>query len=83
MMRHFRYKDGLLIVNSSDKPIFDTRMYEVEYPDGYKASLYANSIAENIFHKLMVRGIYTSYLRISLIKDITDQRSSRKIFSSQ
>ena len=72
MMRHFRYKDGLLIVNSSDKPIFDTRMYEVEYPDGYKASLYANSIAENIFSQVDGEGnIHV------LFEDIVDQRYYR------
>jgi hypothetical protein len=29
--------------------ILDTRMYEIKYLDGYKASLAANTIAENLF----------------------------------
>jgi hypothetical protein len=33
-----------------------TRMYEVEYLDGYKASLAANTIAENLFAQVDEEG---------------------------
>ena len=42
-------KDGRLIGIVSDNPILDTRMYEVEYFDGYKSAMAANMIANNLF----------------------------------
>ena len=74
-----RDKDGLPIGNYSDNPILDTHMYEVEYPDGHKESLAVNAIAENMFAKLTVMVIDTSYLRRSLTTEITDHISSSKI----
>jgi hypothetical protein len=47
--RRLRDKNGLLIGKANSNPILDTRMYEVEYTDGHKASLAANAIAENMF----------------------------------
>jgi hypothetical protein len=38
-------KDGLPIGADHDNPILDTRVYEVEFPDGHRASLSANAIA--------------------------------------
>jgi hypothetical protein len=32
-----------------NNPILDTRLYEVEYQDGYKTAMSANTVAENIF----------------------------------
>jgi hypothetical protein len=45
-----RLKDanGIPIGTANDNPILDTRMYEIKYLDGYKASLAANTIAENL-----------------------------------
>ena len=45
---HFREKDGMLIGKVSDNLIFYIHMYEVEYPDGNKAWLVVNSIAEKM-----------------------------------
>ena len=42
-------KEGRPIGIASEKPILDTRMYEVEYADGYKAAMTANNIASNLF----------------------------------
>ena len=42
--------------------MLDKIVYEVEYLYGHKASLAANTISENLFHKLMNRGIYLCYL---------------------
>ena len=39
-----RDKDGLPIGIAHNNSILDTRMYKVEYIDGYKASLAANAI---------------------------------------
>ena len=46
-----RLKDanGIPIGTADDNPLLDTRMYEVEYLDGERASLSANHIAEILF----------------------------------
>ena len=53
-----RLKDanGLPIGTANEKPIFDTRVYEVEYVDGYKSSLIANNIAQNMFAQVDDKG---------------------------
>jgi hypothetical protein len=45
-----RMKDaaGNPIRVAHDNPILDTRLYEVEYLDGHKAAITANTVAENI-----------------------------------
>ena len=40
-------KDGRPNVIVAENPILDTRIYEVEYADGYKTEMTANSIASN------------------------------------
>ncbi len=47
VVNRLRDKDGLPIGTASDNPILDSRMYEVEFQDGHKASLAANANAEN------------------------------------
>ena len=47
-----REKDGLPIGRSHNNPILDTIMYEVDYRYGYKYSLAANEIAENMFDQV-------------------------------
>ena len=53
-----RLKDanGLPIGLANENPILDTRMYEVEYLDGERASLAANNIAENLFAQIDDEG---------------------------
>ena len=53
-----RVKDanGLPIVTSNENLILDTRMYEVKYIDGHKASLTANTIAKNMFSQVNNEG---------------------------
>ena len=43
--KRLRDANGLPIGVANNNPILDTRMYEVEYPDGHTASLAANVIA--------------------------------------
>ena len=45
-------KDGRPIGIATDNPILDTRMYKVEYTDGYKTSMTANAIARNLFSQV-------------------------------
>ena len=53
-----RLKDanGIPIGTANDNPLLDTRMYEVEYLDGERASLSANHIAENLFTQVDDEG---------------------------
>ena len=41
--------NGLPIGTANNNPILDTRMYEVEDAAGYKSSMAANAIAQNMF----------------------------------
>ena len=53
-----RRKDanGLPIGASNENTILDTIMYEVEYVDGHKSSLTADSIAQTCLNKSTTRG---------------------------
>ena len=54
--KRLRDKDGILIRTANDNPILDSRVYEIEYLDGNKVSLAANSIAENLFAQVDKEG---------------------------
>ena len=45
-------KDGRPIVIAADNLILYTRMYEVEYDEGYKTSMTANAIASKLFSQV-------------------------------
>ena len=47
--KRLKDKDGRPIGIAADNPILETRMYEVEYSDGYKTVMKTNAIASNIF----------------------------------
>ena len=54
--KRLRDADGLPISRQNDNPLLDTRIYEAEYPDGFKASLAANTIALNMFAQVDKEG---------------------------
>ena len=54
--KRLRDANGIPIGTANDNPLLDTRIYEVEYLDGYKASLSANTIAENMFAQVDDEG---------------------------
>ena len=54
--KRLRDKDGLPIGTANDNPILDSRLYEVEYADGHKEALAANTIAENMFAQVDDEG---------------------------
>lgn len=57
VVKRLRDKDRLPIGTAHDKsPILDSRIYEVEFQDGYKASLAANAITENLFAQIDDKG---------------------------
>ena len=69
--KRLRDKDGLPIGTANDNPILDTRVYEVEFPDGHKASLAANAIAENLFSQIDDEGN-----RHVMLEEIIDHRTN-------
>jgi Reverse transcriptase (RNA-dependent DNA polymerase) len=73
VVKRLRDKDGLPIGMAHDNPILDTRMYEVEFQDGYKTSLAANAIAENLFAQIDDEGN-----RHILFEEIMDHRTNGK-----
>ena len=62
-------KDGIPIGTANAIPILDTRIYEVEYPDGYQASLAANTIAATLFAQIDDEGHHSV-----LLQEIFDHR---------
>ena len=48
--------NGIPIGTANQNPLLDTQMYEVEFAGGEKASIAANSIAENVFAQIDVVG---------------------------
>ena len=68
--KRLRDKNGIPIGTSNDNPLLDSRIYEVEYNDGHKASLSANSIAQNMFAQVDDEGN-----RFVLLDSIADYRT--------
>ena len=68
--KRLRDANGLPIGTENDNPILDTRMYEVEYADGHKESMAANTIAINMFAQVDEDGN-----RHVLFDEITDHSS--------
>ena len=75
-----RLKDshGIPIGTADQNPLLDTRMYEVEFADGEKASLTANYIAENLFAQVDDEGN-----RHILMKEIIDYRTNETELKQQ
>ncbi len=73
VVKRLRDKDGLPIGAAHDNPILDTRMYEVKFQDGHRASLAANTIAENLFAQIDDEGN-----RHVLFDKIVDHRTNGK-----
>ena len=55
--KRLKDKDGKPIGRSNgNNPILDSRLYEVEFQDGYKSAMSANTIAENLFSQVDADG---------------------------
>ena len=78
VLNSFRDEYGIPIEKSSDNRIFYTRVYEVECPDGHKASFAVNSIVENIFSQFDGEGN-----RHILFEDIIDHRNDGSEVNNQ
>ena len=78
VVKRLRDKDGIPIGTAHDNPILDTRIYEVEFQDGHKASMAANAIAENLFAQVDDEGN-----RHALFAEIIDHRTNGKQLTQQ
>ena len=67
--KRLRDANGIPIGTADDNPILDSRVYEVEFADGYKASLAANAIAKNLFAQVDDEGN-----RFVMLDSIVDHR---------
>jgi hypothetical protein len=76
--KRLRDKDGLPIDRAHNNLILDTRICQVEYPDGHKASLAANAIAENMFAQVDDEGN-----RHVLFKEIVDHQTDESEVKQQ
>ena len=54
--KRLRDHNGFPIGTANQNSILDSRMYEVEYQDGHKASLSANTSAQNMFAQVDEEG---------------------------
>jgi hypothetical protein len=64
--------DGEAIGRAHANPLFDTRVYDVEFTDGAVERYQANNIAENMFVQVDSEG--RQYL---LLQEITDHRKDK------
>ncbi len=62
-------RDGNPIGIGHSNPLMDTRIYDVQFPDGHTEEFAANTIAENIYSQVDAEG--NQYL---LLKEITDHK---------
>ena len=56
LSKRLRDTNGFPIGTANDNPLLDSRIYEVEYLDGHKAALSANTIATNMFAQIDEEG---------------------------
>ena len=71
-----RQQDGSLRDKANANPILDTRTYDVEFPDGQRAEVAANVIAQNMYSQCDGEG--NQYL---LLAGITDHRKTEAAMS--
>ena len=68
--KRLRDANGIPIGTAHDNPLLDSRIYEVEYLDGHKAAISANTIATNMFAQIDEEGN-----RFVLLDSIIDHRT--------
>ncbi len=69
VVKRSRGPDGLPIGTAHDNPLLDTRLYTVQFQDGYESAMTANQIAENLFAQVDKDGN-----RFVLLDEIIDHR---------
>ena len=51
-----RDENGNLVGTAHDNPLVDSRMYKIEYEDGYRVPVATNVIVENLFNQVNEDG---------------------------
>ena len=74
--RRARDAEGELFGTRNSNPILDTRLYEVDFPDGNDAEFTANVISENMFSQCDCAGN-----QYRLMSGIVDHKSNEKAVS--
>ena len=69
VLRRHRDEDGYLTGTPHENPILDSRLYEVEFPDGATEVVTTNLIAENLFSQVDEEG-----RSFQVLKEISDHR---------
>ena len=75
--RRARNQDGELEGTSNANPILDTRVYQVEFPDGGVKEFSANAIAENMYAMCDADG-HQHMLFDSIVADMVDENAVQK-----
>jgi len=65
--------DGNPVGVANSNPILDTRLFEVEFADGFTSEMTANAIAQNLFAQVDAEGH-----RMVLLDEIVDYRTTKK-----
>ncbi len=73
-----RSETGDVMGTKNDNPILDTRVYEVEFPDGEVSELAANVIAENLYAQCDAEGN-----TVLLLDAIVDHKVNEKVAISR
>ena len=69
VVRRKRDESGLPVGQRNNNPILDTRMCDIEFPDGATDTVTANLIAENLYSQIDDEGYHHQ-----ILKEITDCR---------
>ena len=78
MVKRARTDDGKAIGTAHSNPILDTRSYEIEFTDGTRDKVTANTIAENMYAQIDDQG--NSFL---LLDEIQDHRKDGTALTEQ
>jgi hypothetical protein len=70
--KRLRDDNGNPVGRASNNSITDTRVFEVEYLDGYTTTMWANTITENMFAQVDHEGG-----RLLLLDEVIDHRSTK------
>ena len=68
-----RYSDGSLIGEYNPNPILDTRIFDVEYPDGRVEAFSTNLIAESLYSNVDDEGFDTGLMDEIINHSMTDE----------
>ena len=78
VVKRVRDESGNPVGVANENPILDTRQYEVEWHDGHREEMFANTIAENLFAQVDDEGNRHVMLRDIIAHRYTDEALSEE-----